>query len=67
MDDITDVSGVSAGLFIIGILFILLVGGCISLGVLRFFQQRNKQGVLYLAGGVVSFVVMVLVVNRWFA
>jgi len=67
VDDLTDVSGVSAGLFIVGIVFILLVGGCISLGVLRFFQQRSRQGILYLAGGVASFVVMVLVVNRWFA
>lgn len=67
MDDLTDVSGVSAGLFIVGIVFILLVGGCLSIGVLRFFQQRKKQGVLYMAASVVSFVVMVLVVNRWFA
>ncbi|CAM3789170.1 hypothetical protein COLU111180_08505 [Cohnella lubricantis] len=67
MSELTDVSGVSAGLFIVGIVFILLVGGLLSVGVLRFFQQRKRQGFLYMAGSVVSFVVMVLVVNRWFA
>lgn len=67
MDDITDVSGVSAGLFITGIIFILLVGSLLSMGVLRFFQRNKGQGYMYLAGSVVSFVLMVFVVNRWFA
>jgi hypothetical protein len=65
--EITDVSGVSPGLFITGIIFILLVGSLLSLGVLRFFQQKKRQGTFYFIGSVVSFVVMVLVVNRWFA
>lgn len=64
--DITDVSSVSPGLFITGIIFILLVGSLLSLGVLRMFQQRKRQGSLYFVGSVVSFVAMLFVVNRWF-
>ncbi|MBN2984471.1 MULTISPECIES: hypothetical protein [Cohnella] len=65
--EITDVSYVSFGLFVTGVLFILLVGSLLSLGVVSFFQKRNRRGGLYLAGSALSFVVMVLVVDRWFA
>lgn len=65
--DITDVSNVSPGLFVTGIIFILLVGSLLSLGVLSFFQQHKRRGSLYFAGSVLSFVLMLWVVNRWFA
>ncbi|GIO11843.1 hypothetical protein J19TS2_13980 [Cohnella xylanilytica] len=65
--ELTDVSNVSPGLFVTGVIFILLVGSLLSLGVLRFFQQRKRQGSLFMVGSVLSFVAMVLVVDRWFA
>ncbi|MBB6731603.1 hypothetical protein [Cohnella zeiphila] len=65
--DITDVSNVSPGLFVTGIIFILLVGSLLSLGVLSFFQRHKRRGSLYFAGSVLSFVLMLWVVNRWFA
>jgi hypothetical protein len=64
---LTDVSNVSAGLFITGAVFIMLIGGLLSFGVLRFFQQRRAQGAMLLAGSAVSFVALVFVMNRWFA
>jgi len=65
--DITDVSGVSPGLFVAGVIFILLIGSFLSLGVLRFFQSKKSQGGMYLGLSAVSFVTMVLVVNTWFS
>jgi hypothetical protein len=65
--DITDVSNVSPGLFITGIVFILLVGSLLSLGVLSFFQRHKRRGSLYFVGTAASFVLMLWVVNRWFA
>jgi len=64
---LVDVSDVSAGLFIAGIIFIMLIGSFLSLGVLRFFQLKKKQGGVYLGLSAASVVAMVLVVNTWFA
>ncbi|TVY04425.1 hypothetical protein [Cohnella terricola] len=64
--DLVNVSEVSAGLFIAGIIFIMLIGSFLSLGVLRFFQLKKKQGGVYLSLSAASFVAMVLVVNTWF-
>ncbi|RUS48037.1 hypothetical protein [Cohnella sp. AR92] len=66
MGEITDVSDVSAGLFIVGVIFILLVGSLLSLGVLRLFEKRSRQGILYLGGSVLSFGLMLFVVLNWF-
>jgi hypothetical protein len=65
--EVTDVSNVSAGLFVTGALFILAIGSFLSLGVLRFFQQRKGQGGAYLALSALSLIAMIWVVNTWFA
>jgi len=65
--ELVNVSDVSPALFITGALFILLIGGSLSLGTLRLFQQRTKQGILLLILAVVAFVGLVLVVNTWFS
>ncbi|WP_276351997.1 hypothetical protein [Cohnella caldifontis] len=65
--EITDVSNVSAGLFVTGVIFILAIGSFLSLGVLRFFQQRKGQGGTYLALSALSLVAMIWIVNTWFA
>jgi len=62
-----DVSEVSAGLFVAGVIFIMLIGSFLSMGVLRFFQLKKRQGGIYLGLSAASFVAMVLVVNTWFA
>lgn len=64
--ELVDVSGISASLFVVGIIFILLVGGLLSMGVLRFFQGTRGQGWLYMAGSAVSLVAFIAVVTRWF-
>lgn len=66
MGEITDVSDVSAGLFVIGVIFILLVGSLFSMGVLKFFQSKKRQGTLYFGGSVLSFGLMLFVVLTWF-
>ncbi len=65
--EITDVSGVSPGLFIAGVIFITMIGSFLSMGVMRFFQLKKRQGGIYLGLSAVSFVTMVLVVNTWFS
>lgn len=64
--ELVDVSEVSAGLFIVGVIFILLVGGLLSMGILRFFQTKKGQGWAYMVGSAVSLVAFILIVNRWF-
>jgi hypothetical protein len=63
---VVDVSNVSLSLFVTGIIFILLIGSFFSLGVLRFFQLRKKQGVLYLGLACLMFVGLIYTVNTWF-
>ena len=65
--DLVDVKGVSPALFITGVVFILLIGSFLSLGVMRFFQERKKQGFMFLALSVVSLAGLIVSVNTWFA
>jgi hypothetical protein len=64
--DLVDVSQVSRELFITGVIFILLIGSFLSLGVLRFFQLRKKQGSVFMGLSALTFVALILVVNKWF-
>lgn len=61
-----DISNVSADLFIFGVVFILLVFGLLSFGILRMFQQRYRDGWICFALAVVSFIVCMWILNRWF-
>ncbi|MBW7474230.1 hypothetical protein K0T92_05695 [Paenibacillus oenotherae] len=63
---VVDVSNVSAGLFITGAVFILLIFSLLSLGILKMFQQQSRAGWYSFAGAVVSSVVFGLVLNEWF-
>ncbi|MFF2482024.1 hypothetical protein [Paenibacillus sp. NPDC058071] len=63
---LVDVSNVSASLFILGVVFLLLIFGLLSFGILRMFQQRFRTGWFSFAGAVVSFVVFMLILNTWF-
>jgi hypothetical protein len=65
--DLVDVSAVSPALFITGIVFIMLIGSFLSLGVLRFFQLKKRQGGMFMGLSVLSFVGLVLAVNTWFS
>jgi hypothetical protein len=65
--DLVDVSNISPALFVTGIVFIMLIGSFLSLGVLRFFQLRKRQGITFMALSVVSFVGLILAVNTWFS
>ncbi|WP_373230517.1 hypothetical protein [Cohnella sp.] len=65
--ELVDVSNVSAELFIIGVIFIMLIGSFLSLGVLRFFELKKRQGVIYMFLSALSFVSLIIVVNTWFS
>lgn len=65
--EMVDVSNVSPGLFVTGAVFILLIGSFLSLGVLRFFQLRKRQGGVYLGLSAVSLAAMIWIVDAFFA
>ncbi|OMF34227.1 hypothetical protein BK133_12975 [Paenibacillus sp. FSL H8-0548] len=63
---LVDVSSVSASLFILGIVFILLIFGLLSFGILRMFQQKFRAGWFSFAGAIISFVVFMVILNKWY-
>jgi hypothetical protein len=63
---LVDVSDVSAALFILGIVFLLLIFGLLSFGILRMFQQKFRTGWFCFGGAVVSFGVFMYILNEWF-
>ncbi|MBB6673406.1 hypothetical protein [Cohnella nanjingensis] len=65
--ELVDVSEVSPALFVTGVIFILLVGGLLSMGVLRFFQTKKRQGWFFMSGSALSLLLLVLIVDRWFS
>lgn len=66
LSELVSLEGVSPALFITGAVFILLIGGFLSLGVLRLFQQRTRQGILFLALSAVSLAALIWSMNEWF-
>jgi Na+-transporting NADH:ubiquinone oxidoreductase subunit NqrD len=66
LSDLVNLEGVSPALFITGVVFILLVGGFLSLGVVRLFQQHKRQGILYLALSALSLIGLIWSINTWF-
>jgi hypothetical protein len=65
--ELVDLSNVSLGLFVTGVIFILAIGSFLSLGALRFFQHRKGQGGMYMALSALSLVALIWIVNTWFA
>ncbi|AGA58130.1 hypothetical protein Theco_2008 [Thermobacillus composti KWC4] len=63
---VTNVSDISADLFILGVIFILLIFSLLSLGILRMFQQRFRAGWISFGGAVISAVVFFLILDRWY-
>nr|WP_240546131.1 hypothetical protein [Paenibacillus artemisiicola] len=61
-----DVSQISAALFITGAIFILLFFGLLSLGVLKMFQLKYRQGWFSFIGAVVSGAAFGIILNTWF-
>ncbi|MFC5467915.1 hypothetical protein ACFPPD_04230 [Cohnella suwonensis] len=64
--DLVNVEDVSPALFVTGIVFILMIGSFLSLGVLRFFQLKKRQGGIYMGLSVLSFVGLLVAVEAWF-
>ncbi|BBH19594.1 hypothetical protein Back11_09390 [Paenibacillus baekrokdamisoli] len=63
---LVDVSTISAGLFITGAIFILLIFSLLSFGILKMFQLQIRAGWYSFAGAVVSGVAFGLILNQWF-
>jgi len=64
---LVDVSEVSLSLFLTGAVLILLMGSFLSLGVVRMFQLRRKQGGLFLGLAALSLIGLIVSMNTWFA
>ncbi|MBN3523515.1 hypothetical protein [Paenibacillus apiarius] len=58
-----DISSISPQLFVTVLFFLLIVCPLLSLGVVRFFQQRMKAGITYIASAVVSYVVFLIIAD----
>lgn len=63
---LVDVSDVSASLFILGVVFLLLIFGLLSLGILRMFQQKFRVGWYCFGGALISFTGFMFVLNKWY-
>ncbi|NIK77435.1 putative membrane protein [Paenibacillus castaneae] len=63
---LVDLSSTSASLFILGVIFLMLIFGLLSFGILRMFQQRFRTGWISFAGAVISFVVFMFILNKWY-
>ncbi|SEM74670.1 hypothetical protein [Paenibacillus sp. OV219] len=62
---LVDVSQISAALFVLGAVFILLFFSLLSLGILKMFQQRFRAGVYSFIGAVVSGVTFGIILANW--
>ncbi|MCR8844244.1 hypothetical protein NQ117_11155 [Paenibacillus sp. SC116] len=58
-----DISTISPQLFVTVLFFLLIVCPLVSLGIVRFFQQRTKQGFIYIATALVSYVIFLIVAD----
>ncbi|TVX91732.1 hypothetical protein [Paenibacillus agilis] len=58
-----DISTISPQLFVTVLFFLLIVCPLVSLGIVRFFQQRTKQGFIYIAIAIVSYIVFLIVAD----
>ncbi|GIP15284.1 hypothetical protein J40TS1_09260 [Paenibacillus montaniterrae] len=63
---VVDVSNVSADFFIFAVVFILLVFGLLSFGILKMFQQRYRAGWMSFGGAVASSILFVIMLNIWY-
>jgi len=63
---VVDVSDVPAGLFILGVIFLLLIFGLLSFGILQMFQQRFRRGWFSFGGALVSLIVFLFILNKWY-
>lgn len=52
-------------MFVVIIVFVLLIGSLISLGVLRLFQQRARYGIVCFGGAVVSLTAFIFIASSW--
>ncbi|WP_084508854.1 hypothetical protein [Paenibacillus assamensis] len=58
-----DISTISPQLFVTVLFFLLIVCPLVSLGIVRFFQQRVKQGIIYITTALVSYIVFLIVAD----
>ncbi|MFC6332408.1 hypothetical protein ACFP56_07200 [Paenibacillus septentrionalis] len=63
---VVDVSDVSADFFILAVVFILLIFGLLSFGILKMFQQRFRTGWFSFAGAIVSSILFLVIINTWY-
>lgn len=63
---VVDVSAVPADFFILAVVFILLIFGLLSFGILKMFQQRFRTGWFSFAGAIVSSIAFIVIINTWY-
>ncbi|AZN42119.1 hypothetical protein [Paenibacillus albus] len=62
---LVDVSQISAALFVVGAVFILLFFSLLSFGIVKMFEQRIRAGVYSFVGAVVSGVTFGIILANW--
>lgn len=63
---VVDVSGMTAGLFILNVIFLLLVFGFLSFGILSMFQQKFRRGWFSFAAAVVFAIIFFVILNLFY-
>lgn len=63
---VVDVSNMTAGLFILNVIFLLLVFGFLSFGILSMFQQKFKRGWISFASAVVFAIIYAVILNIFY-
>lgn len=66
MPETVDFTGVTLGLFILNIIFVMLIFSMFSMAVLRFFQVRHRSGWMYVLYGVISIIVFYLILKKYY-
>jgi hypothetical protein len=67
LSELVNIDHVPPAMFVTGVVFILLIGGFLSAGVVRLFQQKKKQGISFLALSVASLIGLIWIMNTWFS
>jgi hypothetical protein len=64
--DALDLSSLTPTLFIVAVIFIMLIGTAVSLGVIRAFQQQFRPMLLLFISAILLTLILIFVLRTWF-
>lgn len=62
---LVDVSSISAALFVTGAIFIMLIFGLLSFGIVKMFELKFRAGTYSFIGALVSGVAFGIILSNW--